>query len=67
MSKLINGWRKNSAQTVLSQCCQSSQYWAKIPSEILEKIHSTELTESLGLGVAGYVRSAKNKGKRVRS
>lgn len=61
---MMNSLKKNSARSVMSECCMPSQYWANIPSEILEKIYSTNLTESLGLGVAGYVRSAK-KGKKV--
>ena len=59
----MNSLKGNPARSVLTECCQSSQYWAKIPEEILHKIDTTNLTESLGMGIAGYVRSAKGKGK----
>ena len=64
MSILMNAVKKNTARTILTECCQPSQYWSRIPTEIAEKIDATNLTESLGLGVAGYVRStSSNKGK----
>ena len=65
MSKLMNSLKGNSARSVLTECCQPSQYWAKIPEEISSKIDATELTKSLGTGIAGYVRSAKSKGKKI--